>query len=111
MLKRRFKGREIPCPSCKSRLKTSWLSGMSNHNGFMYSKDSRTILVGIDGEQQRLGHMGFSFMNSLRCPMCQFEVVKRSDNPSRDKAIFFDGMTYITGDSKYVVEVETPQTS
>lgn len=50
---------------------------------------------------------GFSLNYPLHCPVCQFEIVSRSSEPSRDKAIFLEGMRYITGEREFEVVVDT----
>lgn len=105
--KRKFKGRMVPCPNCKSQLKTSWLSGMSNHSSFMYSKTGDAILVVAEHDPDIPVPHGFSPSYPLHCPVCHFEIVSRSSDPSRDKAIFLEGMRYLTGDQEYEVVVET----
>lgn len=106
--KRKFKGRIVPCPNCKAQLKASWLSGMSNHHSFMYSKNGDAILVEGGDNQAFSTRNDFSLRYPLCCPVCQFEIVTRSSDPSRDKAVFLDGMRYLTGTKEFEVIVETP---
>lgn len=106
-IKRKFKGRSIECPNCKSLLKASWLSGMNSDISFMYSGDSKTILVGSHQDLKENQRVEFDFDNPLRCPKCSYTLRKRSSEPSRDRAIFLESMTYVTGDKEYDVEVVT----
>lgn len=103
-----FKGRAIPCPNCKSQLRASWLNGMSAHSGFMYSDDGNAILILSEAETEHSAPTGFNYQNSLRCPVCLLEIAKRSEDPSRDKSIFLEGMRYLTGDHEFVVTVQIP---
>lgn len=107
--KRKFKGRLIECPSCKSSLKVSWLSGMSVDTRFMYSNDSTSIVVGGEMEIQKIQglDLGFELNNPLRCIKCGYVLQERSSEPSKDRAIFLEGMSYLTGDMEYDVDVIT----
>lgn len=72
----------------------------------MYSESGDAILVEGDVESRMSTQEEFSYKNSLRCPVCRYEIVKRSPDPSRDKAIFIEGMKYLTGGHEFEVEIE-----
>ncbi len=126
ILKRR--GRQKPCQNCGETLKFSWLSGMNLPLVFFYSKEGSAIFVSNDLAKQLtnsasavettkvvdeflfckgLNQLGFDAKNGLKCPHCGIEVSPRSKDWRNDKAVFFDGMTYINDSQECVVQIET----
>ena len=73
----------------------------------MYSKVGDAILVITELDPHISIPHGFSPSYPLHCPVCQFEIVSRTSDPSRDEAIFFEGMRYLAGDREFEVIVET----
>lgn len=79
---------------------------MSNYSSFMYSMTSDAILIEMGDVSKSSIYGDFSDKYPLKCPVCQFEIATRSLDPSRDKAIFIDGMQYINGHRKFEVIVD-----